>query len=302
MPGQMFYWILNMSITATFTGVVLLFLRKIKRIPRRMVFVLWAVPFLRMWVPVSIGSKYGLMEVLSHVGVKTVMVYEGESPVTIMNSIGAADSYVPFAYKAGFLSDIFNTAFVLWLIGCAAFLGMLIFLYIGAKKELGYTTCWRSNIRLSEKISSPAVYGVFHPCIVMPVGYKDKEMTYILAHEKAHIRRLDNFWRLMGFVTVCVHWFNPFSWLFLKAFLEDMELSCDEMVLSGFDEKEKKAYAAALVDCAESRTSFASAFGGAKIHQRISHILSYKKLSLFSTLCFIVLAAAIAYALLTNGI
>ena len=84
--------------------------------------------------------------------------------------------------------------------------------------------------------------------------------------------------------------------------MEDMELSCDEKVLGGLDEREKKAYAAALVDCAESRTVFASAFGGAKIHQRIRHILSYKKLSLFSALCFIVLAAAIAYALLTNGI
>lgn len=302
MPGEVFYWILNMSITASLTGLILLLLRKIRKIPGQLIFVLWVIPFLRMWVPVSIGSKYGLMDILSRAGIRTVMVYEGQTPITTMNSIGAADSYFPVIYKAEILSRIFGAAFVFWLIGCVAFLGILAFLYVGAIKELGNTMEWRDNIWLSERIASPAVYGIFRPRIVMPAEYKDKEATYILAHEKTHIRRLDNLWRLLGFVTACVHWFNPFSWLFLKLFLEDMELSCDERVLRGFDEKERKAYAAALVDCAEGGNALASAFGGAKIHKRIYRILSYKKISVFSGVCFAVLAAAVVWALLTNGV
>lgn len=302
MPGEIFYWILNMSITASVTGLVLLLIRKIKKIPRRLIFVLWIVPFLRMWLPVSIGSRYGLMEILSRVGIKTVMVYEGRNPVTAMNSVGAADSYFPMVYKASLLSRIFNTAFAVWLMGCMVFLGILAFLYVREKGELRHTVYWRDNIRLSEQMVSPVVYGIFRPRIIVPAEYQDKEMRYILAHEKAHIRRLDNLWRLLGFVTACVHWFNPFSWLFLKLFLEDMELSCDERVLKDLDEKERKAYAAALVDCAEGGNALASAFGGAKIHKRIYRILSYKKLSVFSGVCFIALAAAIIWALLTNGI
>jgi len=62
-------------------------------------------------------------------------------------------------------------------------------------------------------------------------------------------------------------------WLFLKKFLEDTELACDEQVLANCGEDEKKAYAMALVDCAESMGVFASPFGGAKIRVRIDRIL-----------------------------
>lgn len=135
MPGEVFYWVFNMSITASVTGLVLLLLRKIKKIPRRLILVLWIVPFLRMWLPVSIGSRYGLMEILSGMGIRTVMVYEGRNPVTAMNSVRAADGYFPMVYKASFLSHIFNTAFVVWLIGCIVFLVILTLLYAGEKKN-----------------------------------------------------------------------------------------------------------------------------------------------------------------------
>lgn len=184
-------------------------------------------------------------------------------------------------------------------------LGFLAFLYTEGRKGVRHGQLWRDNIYLSHEIASPAVYGIFRPQIMMPAKYGEKEIaeiTYILAHENTHIRRMDNLWRLLGFITACVYWFNPLSWLFLKLFLEDMELACDEKVLGSLDEKEKKAYASALVDCAEAGTAFVSAFGGAKIHKRIYHILSYKKISVFSTVCFIILAAAIACALLTNGV
>ena len=53
-----------------------------------------------------------------------------------------------------------------------------------------------------------------------------------------------------SFVTATVHWFNPLSWFFLKKFLEETELACDEQVLGQV--KMRKRHATALVDCAES--------------------------------------------------
>lgn len=91
MPGEAFYWILNMSVTASLAGAVLLALRKIKKLPRRLIFLLWAIPFLRMWMPVSIGSRYGLMGFLARAGVRTVTVYERAEPLTMMNCVGAAE-------------------------------------------------------------------------------------------------------------------------------------------------------------------------------------------------------------------
>ena len=312
MPGEAFYWILNMSVTASLAGAVLLALRKIKKLPRRLIFLLWAIPFLRMWIPVSIGSRYGLMGFLARAGVRTVTVYERAEPLTMMNCVGAAESYFPVVYKINVLENLFRGAFIVWLIVCVTLFGILIFLYVDGKKKacqgevLTHGHCadghLRETIRLSGEVTSPAVYGIFHPQIVIPESYRDKDLTYILAHENVHIRRLDNVWRLAAAATACLHWFNPLAWLFLKLFLEDMELACDEQALAGLGEKEKKAYALALVECAADRSLFASAFGGANLHKRVRRILSYKKISFFSTLCFAALAAGIACALLTNGV
>lgn len=302
MRGEVFYWVLNMSIGASMTGIVLMAFRKIKRLPKRLVFILWTIPFLRMWVPVGIGSQYGLMGLLSKIGMKTVVVYEGRETLSSMNAVGAAESYFPITYKINVLESVFNTAALIWLAGCAVFLGILIYLYTVSKKELRHTVYWRDDIWLSEMTESPRVYGIFRPRILLPSEYKEKDITYILAHEKAHIRRWDNLWRLLGFITACVHWFNPFSWIFLKLFLEDMEFSCDERVMKDLDEKGRKAYAEALLDCVQDVSVFSSAFGGVGIRGRIIRILSYKKISVFAALCFALLGLGIAYTLLTNGL
>lgn len=121
-------------------------------------------------------------------------------------------------------------------------------------------------------------------------------------HERKHIRRADNLRRVIAFVITSIHWFNPFTWIFLREYLTETELACDEAVLSGYDENERKRYALSLVNAAENREIFASAFGGAEIRVRISRILSYKKLSVFSLCAFAVLAVTVIYVLITNAV
>ena len=120
-------------------------------------------------------------------------------------------------------------------------------------------------------------------------------------HEAIHVRRGDNLWRLIGFTVAAVHWFNPMSWVFLKFFLTDLELACDEAAASRIDEGERKEYAAALLRCAAGGDVFASAFGGAKIRTRIEHVLSFRRMTAVSAVGSAVLAAVIAYVLLTNA-
>lgn len=175
------------------------------------------------------------------------------------------------------------------------------FIYIGAQKELRDAEPFKNGIYLSGKITSPAVYGIVSPRILIPKAWAQKDLTYILAHERGHIARRDNLWRILAVLTAAVHWFNPFVWLFLKQFFAELELACDEYVVKTCSEKQKKEYAHTLLNVLESKKIFTSAFGGAKIHLRIIRILSYKKLSLFSAACFTALAAAIAYTLLTNA-
>lgn len=303
MLQEVFYWLFNMSITAAITGVIIMLVRQIKKIPRRLTTFLWIIPFLRMIFPFGLNSSYGLMALLSKLTTKTIVVYQPTDDIafSMTNSVMAADTYFPITYKVNILENIFRVASVVWIIVSLAILLMLAVTYFTTINEIKDSTHLNDNIYLSEKIVSPAVYGIVKPKIILPVSYKDRDVEFIILHEKTHIRSFDNLWRIIAFIIVAVHWFNPLSWLFLKGFLADLELSCDERVLTKIGYDRAKDYASSLLESNHVVTVFASAFGGAKIHTRIENILSFKKLTWLSLTVFIVLIGAIFYALLTNA-
>ncbi len=303
MLQEVFYWIFNMSITAAIAGVLIMLVRLIKKIPRRLTVFLWIIPFLRMTFPFGLNSPYGLMSLISKITTKTIIVYQPTDDIafSMMNSIMAADTYFPITYKVNILEDVFSVASVVWVIVSLAILLMLVVTYFTTIYEIKDSTRLKDNIYLSEKIVSPAVYGIIKPKIIMPASYKDRDIELIVLHEKTHIRSLDNLWRIIAFVIVALHWFNPLSWLFLKEFLADLELSCDERVLAKIGYDRAKDYAASLIESRQGATVFASAFGGAKIRTRIENILSFKKLTWLSLTVFIALIGTIFYVLLTNA-
>lgn len=303
MLGELFYWIFNMSITASFMGLIVLLIRKIRVIPRRISVFLWAVPFLRMCVPAGLNSPYSLMSFLSRFTARAVTVYQSAKGISfsMMNFVMAANSYFPITYKADFLDRIFKTASLIWLAVASAIILALGILYFAALRETKDAKHLRDNIYLSEHIQSPAVYGIWRPRIILPSSHERKDSQYILKHEITHIRRLDNLWRIFAFLIASVHWFNPLSWLFLKRFFEDVELACDESAIAGYDERQRKEYALCLLDAAGSKSPFLSAFGGAKIRTRLENILSYKRITWLSLLGASALMVSIIIVLLTNA-
>ena len=303
MLQEVFYWIFNMSITAALTGALIMLVRLIKKIPRRLTVFLWIIPFLRMTVPFGLNSPYSLMSLLSKITTKTIVVYQPTDDIAFsyMNSIMAANSYFPITYKVNIFENIFSVASVIWIIGTLSILLKLVVTYLTTIAEIKESTHLRDNIYLSKKVISPAVYGIVNPKIILPVAYKDRDIELVILHEKTHVRSLDNLWRMIAFIITAVHWFNPFCWLFLKCFLTDLELSCDERVLAKLGSDRAKEYALSLLESRPGTTVFASAFGGAKIRTRIENILSFKKMTWFSLAVFVALIGAISYVLLTNA-
>ncbi len=303
MLQEIFYWIFNMSITAAITGAIIMLVRLIKKIPRRMTVFLWIIPFFRMTFPVGLNSPYSLMSLISKLTTKTIVVYQPTDDIafSMTNSVMAAETYFPITYKVNILKDIFSVASVIWIIVSLAILLMLSVTYFTTFYEIKNSIHLKDNIYLSEKVISPAVYGIVKPKIILPATYKDIDLELVILHEKAHIRSFDNLWRVIAFILVSVHWFNPLCWLFLKGFLTDLELSCDERVLTKLGAEHAKAYASSLLETKQGVTVFASAFGGAKIRTRIENILSFKKITWLSFSVFAVLLAVIFYTLLTNA-
>lgn len=292
-----------MSIVASFMGLIVMLLRKIRFIPRRVSVFLWIIPFLRMTVPVGLNSPYSLMSLVSRFTTRTVTVYQPSDDIafSFSNSIRAAESYSPITYKVNILGTVFSVAGMIWTVVSLALLIALTIIYVSTKNAVADSRLLESNIFFSDKVDSPAVYGIIRPKIIIPGSYEDMELKYIIRHEKTHIKRLDNLWRIIGFITASIHWFNPLSWVFLKAFLNDLELACDEMAVSGYDKEERKEYARTLLSCSGGKSLLVSAFGGAKVRTRIENVLSYKKMTAFSAIGFTLLVLVIIFTLITNA-
>ena len=296
------YWILNMSIVASLMGLIVMLIRKIKFIPRRVSVFLWIIPFLRMVLPVGLNSPYSLMSVFSRL-TRNVTVFKPADDISFSfsNTIKAADSYYPLTFKSNALGTVFTVTGFIWIVAMLALLIALALIYVSTKKAVADAVHFESNIYFSDKVDSPAVYGIIKPRIVIPESFKGKDLGYIIRHEKTHIKRLDNLWRILGFITASVHWFNPLSWVFLKAFLNDLELACDEMALAGLEKDERKQYAMTLLESSQSKSILVSAFGGAKVRTRIENVLSYKKMTAVSAVGFALLILVIICTLITNA-
>jgi len=305
MLGEYCYWIFNMSIIASLMGLIVLVLRRLKCIPHRVSVFLWIVPFIRMCIPWGINSRYSLMSLISNLTMrtKTVNMYQPADGITLSlsNTLRAAVSYHPIQYKVNILNSVFEVAAWIWILLGSAILILLSVTYISTLLRVRHAKHLKENIYLSDTVPGPAVYGIFRPRIVLPTDHIGEDLEYVLRHEKTHIRRGDNLWRILALLAVTVHWFNPLAWVFLRAFLTDLELACDEDAVRGYDDSKRREYARTLLQNTQRKSVFASAFGGAKIRTRIENVLSYKKMTFVSAAGFTVLVMTIIYTLITNA-
>lgn len=290
-----------MSVTAAAMGLAVLLIRRIRAIPRRISIFLWLVPYLRMCVPVWISSRYSLMTLISRFAARKVTVFVPMDSVefSMMNTVRAANGYFPLTFKVNVLDGLFRTAGIVWAAVAAALVITLIAVYAATLIGIRKAEPAGGRTYVSDRVKAPAVFGILKPRIVLPAGAAADRFT--LLHEEAHIRRLDNLWRLIAVFITAVHWFDPFAWVFLKAFLSDIELACDESVISKLGGEERKDYARALLKSAEERSVFASPFGGAGLKTRIGRILSYRGATAASAVCFALVTGAIVWLLLTNA-
>ena len=139
----------------------------------------------------------------------------------------------------------------------------------------------------NDEIASPMVSGLLNSRIYLPTGMDFENrmlLSHVLAHETMHIRRRDNWVKLIMLVVLCLNWYNPLVWLMAKCLASDLEAACDAAVLRQCGEEAKKEYAYSLLAMAVSgtRTSLLySAFSKTEVEKRVNHILHYKKATFF---------------------
>lgn len=306
--SQVFLKIVNMSISALWLIPAVLILRLLlKKAPRWITLLLWAMVAFQLLCPFSLESRFSLIPSAETISPNIML----DGTPSVQTGIPAVnDALNPLVQKA-FTPDPFAGAnplqiwipvfSALWLAGMAV---MLLYTCLSCwrlHRKVSTAVLLRDNVFQSEHVPSPFVLGILKPKIYLPFSLTGTEQSYVIAHEQAHLRRRDHWWKALGFLLLSVHWFNPLVWLSYVLFCRDVELACDEKVIEYLGDEQKADYAQALLTCSVHRPGVtALAFGEVGVKERVKSVLHYKNPSCWAVIAGVMVCVAAAVFFLTD--
>ena len=273
-----FLVVLSMSISASWLIAALLMLRLLlRKMPKRSVILLWGLVGLRLLIPFSIDSRLSLIP--------------GNQPGT-----------TPVVSESGQIPEIWS---LLWLMGVLLFTVYFLMSYWYFLRTLDTAVFLQEKTYQSDRIQAAVVVGIWRPKIYIPFRMESDSMAYILAHEQAHIRRRDHWWKLLAYFMLTLHWFNPLVWIAYVMLGRDMELACDEEVIRDLDTQARGDYAQALMMNSRHRhhsTVYRLCFGEIGVKERVRSVLNYQRPSAWHSVVLAVFSIVLGVCFLTDPV
>ena len=316
--SEVFLNIVNMSISASWLVLAVLLLRLVlKKAPKWVNVLLWGLVAIRLILPFSIESALSLIPsteaIPERVITDLVVAVPTETPrfdvpnqdqtdAPVRDEIDDQDTVdVASPEKPGIPAVTVLTT--VWAAGVGAMLIYTAFSYLLLRRRVATAVRLRGNIYQSESVDSPFVLGVVQPRIYLPFRMDSRDLAHVIAHEEAHIRRKDHWWKPFGFVLLAIHWFNPIIWAGFILLCRDIELACDEKVIREMDNETKADYTEALVACSVNRRRIAAcplAFGEVGVKERVKTVMNYKKPAFWIVIAAVALCIVVAVCFLTD--
>ena len=306
--SKLFLQIVQLSLEAGFLVLVVLLLRLVFRnTPKWLHCLMWALVAIKLICPFGIKSEASPMprsdavrsSVESTASVsESVGQFPGQHPMqqkqpSESHGAGIQSHATQNKTKPAGSSTILPSAVKIgswiWLIGMSSILLYAAASTIALRRRLADavplddSTENADRIYRSDRIQSAFLFGIVRPKIYLPFGIDGENMRQVIAHEKAHLRRLDNVTKAAAFILAAVYWFHPAIWLAYILYCRDIELACDESVVKGKQPDERKAYSMALLECSTEKNAFMinSAipvqFGQSAVRRRVANVLKNKK-------------------------
>lgn len=307
---DVFLKLVNLSISASWLILAVLVLRVVlKKAPKWVMPLLWGVVALRLVCLFSIESALSLIPSAETIPSEIVtetrepVLYEQATLDIVTNPTLPSAAEVPVGVSRQQAQVDFNIYSALWLAGMAALLVHALVSAGKLKRKLATAILLRDNIYESEFVDSPFVFGVVKPNIYLPMHMDEETAAYVIAHERAHLARRDHWWKVLGYLVLALHWFNPLVWLAYILFCRDIELACDEKVVKGLDGAARADYSQALLSCAAPGRAVAAcplAFGEGNIKTRVKSALHYKKPAFWVAAAAVLAVVIVAVCFLTN--
>jgi len=319
--NSLFLAVLNMSLTGAFViASVCLARLLLKKAPKSISYCLWLVVAIRLIMPFSFESVWGLIPfgaqpIAPSANVQVIPAY---SPAVSENAPLVLPPGTPIVVPAAPVTFVvtetirtiysppprtwawYEIAAYIWLLGAAVMVTYGVVSYNILKRKMRDAELIDENIYRADNIKSPFVLGFLAPKIYLPAELPQQDRAHIILHEQIHIRRFDHVVKFAAYLILCVHWFNPLAWLAFRLAGADMEMSCDERVLREM-EISKTDYSTSIVSLA-TETGVASplAFGGGSVKERVKNVLNFKKRHRIITVIAVLLVTVFSAGLMLN--
>ena len=308
--NEFFLKIINMSISASWLIFAVLILRLVlKKAPKWVNVLLWGIVAIRLICPFSFESALSLIPSAETFPKKIISgpsfdVQSGITPVDNRINDYLGDRYFEgVTVPANNGNTIMTILTIVWTIGILLLVAYTVISYWRLHREIDTAVRYKDNIFQSENVSSPFVLGLIKPRIYLPFKLDGQDMEHVVAHEQAHIRRKDHWWKPLGFLLLTIHWFNPLMWLAYVLLCRDIELACDEKVIKGLSNEQRADYTQALVACSVNRRMIAACpltFGEVGVKERVKSVMNYKKPAFWVIIIAVIICVGVAVCFLTN--
>ena len=323
--NELFRNILTASFHGSIVILAVLVLRLVlRRAPKKYVCFLWVLAGLRLLMPFELQSSLSLqpepIEVAPIRWEQPADLWEPAEPVWdnaepaaqptfSVSAPAVTEPAVVSVETPGAPAPVAKPSFdwkalIPWAwLGVAALFGVYsLVCYINLKRKV------RLAVKIPggwecEGIETAFILGFVRPKIYIPMGMSRKERRYILAHERTHLEKGDHWIKMLGYIALALHWFNPLVWVSYILLCRDIEMACDERVIRFMEPEERKAYSAALLNCSANHAHYAAcpvAFGEVDVKKRILSVLNYRKPGFWVSLVSVIAIVFVAVCLVTS--
>lgn len=310
---------LHLGLMASIMAVIVLCIRAcVLRAPKIYTYILWIFVFIRAVLPISYSSPISLWTLFQKAPAQTQsaeLSVPTEHTAYLPNARTDAIQNPPqnlsntsartldaFEKTAPNLSAVPT---ILWAIGFFTMLLYSLAVLSRLRKTVRfsvlnqtYTKKYGSFIYESDQIQTAFILGFFRPSIYLPAGLSNGQKLLILEHETTHIRRHDHQIKIIAWLILSLHWFQPLLWVSFYFLEKDMELSCDEQVLSNLGTEVRTDYSFLLLKLAAQENFPAGiplAFSRGSSKTRIKNILRYRPQKAFSAVLTTLLIGVTLY-------
>ena len=301
---ELFTGFLSVSLAGSLVLCVILLLRIIfKKAPKALTCILWLIGFIRLLLPFQIQVPWSLRPFTPVISPDETQLFLASKPVLL----GEIPEFIPQTSSAqlGQVVDYVAIAAIIWAIGVVAVLVYLTISYVLLRRRMRCAVRMEENVYMVKGLQSAFLLGYLSPKIYLPDELEQQSADLVIAHELMHKKRGDHWLKLIGFVCLALHWFNPLVWLSYVLLCRDVEDACDEQVIKNLGTQERKEYSTALLACGKllkKTRVYSVAFGEISIGQRIKNVLNYRKPAAWISLIAVLAIVFVSFFFFTDPI